>query len=206
MVGLAFASVPLYRAFCEATGFDGTPLRADKAPGAVAGQISVRFDANVHPGLPWRFEPVQNTVQHRAGRADADLLSRAEPHRAADHRPGGVQRDPRHGRQIFQEDPMLLLHRADAEAGRDRRHAGGVLRRSRDPEGPGHQGHPRDHLELHILPGGNRRPRPARAAAKANEGSFDEWPRPRTTIIIWSIPIPGRSSARSAAACCSAAR
>ncbi len=35
MVGLAFASSPLYRAFCEATGFDGTTQRADKAPGAV---------------------------------------------------------------------------------------------------------------------------------------------------------------------------
>ena len=53
MVGLAFASVPLYRLFCQATGFGGTTLRADRAPGAVAGQVGVRFDANVHPGLPW---------------------------------------------------------------------------------------------------------------------------------------------------------
>jgi cytochrome c oxidase assembly protein subunit 11 len=67
MVGLAFASVPLYRAFCQLTGFDGTPLRAEKAPGAIAGQIGVRFDANVHPGLPWKFEPVQNTVRIAPG-------------------------------------------------------------------------------------------------------------------------------------------
>ena len=67
MVGLAFASVPLYRAFCQLTGFDGTPLRAARAPGAVAGQIGVRFDANVHPGLPWRFEPVQNQVRIAPG-------------------------------------------------------------------------------------------------------------------------------------------
>ena len=57
MVGLAFASPALYRTFCSLTGFDGTPLRAEKAPGAVPGQVSVRFDANVHPGLPGRFEP-----------------------------------------------------------------------------------------------------------------------------------------------------
>ena len=63
MVGLAFASAPIYRAFCAATGFGGTPLRAERAPGPVPGQISVRFDANVHPGLPWRFEPEQRTVQ-----------------------------------------------------------------------------------------------------------------------------------------------
>lgn len=67
MTGLAFASVPLYRAFCELTGFDGTPRRAERAPGAVAGQIAVRFDANVHPGLPWRFEPEQNVVQTQPG-------------------------------------------------------------------------------------------------------------------------------------------
>ena len=69
MIGLAFASAPLYRAFCEATGFGGTPLRADAAPGAAMaeGQIGVRFDANVHPGLPWRFEPEQNTVRVEPG-------------------------------------------------------------------------------------------------------------------------------------------
>ena len=67
MVGLAFASVPLYRAFCSLTGFGGTPLRAERAPGAVAGQIGVRFDANVHPGLPWRFEPEQRTVRIAPG-------------------------------------------------------------------------------------------------------------------------------------------
>ena len=59
MLGLGFASVPLYRIFCQLTGFDGTPLRAEKAPGAVAGEIGVRFDANIQPGLPWRFEPAQ---------------------------------------------------------------------------------------------------------------------------------------------------
>ena len=62
MVGLAFASPALYRTFCSLTGFGGTPLRAEKAPGAVAGQVGVRFDANTHPGLPWRFEPEQTRV------------------------------------------------------------------------------------------------------------------------------------------------
>jgi cytochrome c oxidase assembly protein subunit 11 len=67
MLGLAFASVPLYRIFCEATGFGGTPLRAEQAPGAAAGQVGVRFDANIHPGLPWRFEPEQTTVRIKPG-------------------------------------------------------------------------------------------------------------------------------------------
>ena len=67
MVALVAVSPTLYRAFCEATGFNGTTLRADKAPGAVAGHVSVRFDSNVHPGLPWRFEPKQNTVSIAPG-------------------------------------------------------------------------------------------------------------------------------------------
>ena len=66
-LALAFASVPLYRAFCQLTGFDGTPLRAEKAPGAVAGEIGVRFDANVDPKLPWKFEPLQKQVRVHPG-------------------------------------------------------------------------------------------------------------------------------------------
>ena len=77
MVGLAFASAPLYRMFCEYTGFDGTPQRADRAPGAVAGQVGVRFDANVHPGLPWRFEPEQTTVRVKPG-AKTQIFYRAQ--------------------------------------------------------------------------------------------------------------------------------
>ena len=67
MVGLAFASVPLYRAFCQATGFGGTTQRAERAPGAIAGEIGVRFDANVDSKLPWRFEPVQERVRIHPG-------------------------------------------------------------------------------------------------------------------------------------------
>ena len=67
MLGLAFASVPLYRVFCQVTGFGGTTQTADAAPGAVAGQIGVRFDANIDPALPWKFEPVQETVRIHPG-------------------------------------------------------------------------------------------------------------------------------------------
>ena len=59
MVGLAFASVPLYRLFCQVTGFGGTTqVAAGAAPGAVARMIAVRFDANTSPALPWAFDPV----------------------------------------------------------------------------------------------------------------------------------------------------
>ena len=59
MVGLAYASVPLYRMFCQATGFGGTTQRVVSASPIVIDQtVTVRFDANVAPGLPWTFTPV----------------------------------------------------------------------------------------------------------------------------------------------------
>ena len=67
MVGVSFAAVPLYELFCDVTGFGGTPLRAEKAPGAVAGEVGVRFDANIDPKLPWRFEPIERTVRIAPG-------------------------------------------------------------------------------------------------------------------------------------------
>lgn len=77
MIGLAAASPTLYRTFCSLTGFGGTPLRAEVAPGAIAhGQVRVRFDANVHPGLPWRFEPEQTTVTVKPG-AQTKIFYRA---------------------------------------------------------------------------------------------------------------------------------
>lgn len=65
MVGLAFASVPLYRLFCQVTGFGGTTQRAEAAPEATPlnlAPVSVRFDANVNPKLPWAFAPVTPPV------------------------------------------------------------------------------------------------------------------------------------------------
>lgn len=67
MTGAAFGAVPLYRAFCQATGFDGTVRRADVAPAAaLARPITVRFDGNVR-GLPWRFAPEQVTQTVKIG-------------------------------------------------------------------------------------------------------------------------------------------
>ena len=58
MVGLSYASVPLYRIFCQVTGFNGTPKIVGEASTETAeGSIEVRFDANVNQGLPWYFRP-----------------------------------------------------------------------------------------------------------------------------------------------------
>lgn len=68
MVGLAFAAVPFYRAFCQATGFDGTPRRAETAAGVhpIDRTILVRYDTNVR-SLPWKFLPLAGESTVRIG-------------------------------------------------------------------------------------------------------------------------------------------
>src|SRR5687767_1880954 len=68
MAGLAFASVPLYRLFCQATGFGGTTQRATAAPTeSTPTVVTVRFDAKTAPDLPWEFRPLIGAVQVRPG-------------------------------------------------------------------------------------------------------------------------------------------
>jgi len=69
MGGLAFASEPLYRAFCQATGFGGTTQRVDNARSVEMSEksITVRFDATTNINLPWRFKPVQKQVTVKFG-------------------------------------------------------------------------------------------------------------------------------------------
>lgn len=68
MIGAAYAAVPLYAAFCKATGFAGTTQVARIASGVEgARRLTVRFDANVAPGLDWSFEPETASVTVRTG-------------------------------------------------------------------------------------------------------------------------------------------
>ena len=63
MVGLSFAAIPLYRLFCAATGYGGTPkIGLAAAPGANGQTIRVRFNADTNSGLPWKFGPDQTEV------------------------------------------------------------------------------------------------------------------------------------------------
>ncbi|HEV2818751.1 MAG TPA: cytochrome c oxidase assembly protein [Allosphingosinicella sp.] len=89
MAGLAYASVPLYRMFCEATGFAGTPLRdeAARAPGDAGRMISVRFDANTSPALPWRFAPVDT---HRDVAVGARSIALYTARNLSDHAVAGT--------------------------------------------------------------------------------------------------------------------
>jgi cytochrome c oxidase assembly protein subunit 11 len=69
MVGASYAAVPFYNWFCRATGFNGTTQVATSAPSAapLARKIAIRFDSNVAPGLPWKFEPEQTEIEVSIG-------------------------------------------------------------------------------------------------------------------------------------------
>lgn len=68
MLGLSYAAVPLYKLFCQVTGYGGTPQQADVAPAEILDRIiTVRFNADTMPELPWRFQPAQREVKLKIG-------------------------------------------------------------------------------------------------------------------------------------------
>jgi cytochrome c oxidase assembly protein subunit 11 len=68
MIGMAYAAVPLYKMFCQVTGYGGKTQRAEKqyAGRVLDRDIAVRFDANV-AGVPWDFQPVQRSITMKIG-------------------------------------------------------------------------------------------------------------------------------------------
>lgn len=77
MLALGFASVPLYRIFCEQTGFGGTTKRAAadvQVREATGHTMSIRFDSNVQPGMPWQFYPEHRTDTVTVGRKDMAIF------------------------------------------------------------------------------------------------------------------------------------
>ena len=68
MLALAYAAVPLYEIFCKATGFGGTPIVAQEGERPILPRtVTVRFDSNVDPNLPWRFQPLQREIKVKLG-------------------------------------------------------------------------------------------------------------------------------------------
>lgn len=68
MLGMSFAAVPLYKIFCQVTGYAGTTQRADDTTGTILDrQITVRFDANVSMSLDWEFKPEVRAIKLNIG-------------------------------------------------------------------------------------------------------------------------------------------
>jgi cytochrome c oxidase assembly protein subunit 11 len=68
MAGLSFAAVPLYRLYCQVTGYQGTTQKAEKGSDIVLDRVvKVHFDANTAAELPWTFEPMQSSLEVKVG-------------------------------------------------------------------------------------------------------------------------------------------
>ncbi len=68
MTSASFAAVPLYKLYCQVTGYGGTTQKAIAPSTTMLDRpITVRFDANVTPGMKWKFEPLQTTMEVKLG-------------------------------------------------------------------------------------------------------------------------------------------
>jgi len=80
MVGLSFAAVPLYRIFCQVTGFGGTPLRASVENTVILDEtVTVTFDASTDSTMPWVFKPVQKDMEIPIGKTGLAFYSAHNP-------------------------------------------------------------------------------------------------------------------------------
>jgi cytochrome c oxidase assembly protein subunit 11 len=77
MVGMAFAAVPLYKIFCQLTGYGGTTQQAERAPSAtLARELTIRFDANISNSLGWSFRPEKHAISVKVGEvAQVDFIA-----------------------------------------------------------------------------------------------------------------------------------
>ena len=76
MLGVVAASVPLYRLFCQVTGYGGTPrIVASDTAEANDGRMTVRFDSNVMPDMPWRFQPETTRMTVQLGETSLAVFS-----------------------------------------------------------------------------------------------------------------------------------
>lgn len=96
MLGVSFASVPLYQLFCQVTGYNGTTQRVDQVSDVVLDKsIKVTFDANVSSGLNWEFKPVERSITPKIG--ETVQISYTATNRAS---------VPTSGQAIFNVTPM----------------------------------------------------------------------------------------------------
>lgn len=120
MVGLSFAAVPLYRLFCQVTGYGGTPQRAETAPNEILDRtIRIRFDANVDRALPWSFKPVDRVIEVKIGETALAFFKAEEQIVEAGYRHCHLQCGAGECRALLRQDRMLLLQAANACAGRE---------------------------------------------------------------------------------------
>ena len=122
MVGLAYAAVPLYRLFCQVTGYHGTPQKADEGLRPVLDRVvTVRFDANVAAGLPGRSSRCRPSLEVKVGENTLAFYRATNISDKPTDGHGDLQRHARQPSALLQQARVLLLHRAAAGAGQSSR-------------------------------------------------------------------------------------
>ena len=138
MVGVSFAAVPLYRIFCQATGYGGTTRQADAGPGdgASTARSRVRFDANVGNGLGWSFRPRSREVDGQGRRGRRGRLS--SPRTAPTSATTGTavfNVTPDEAGAYFNKIDCFCFTEQTLQPGESAELAGDLLRRSGDRQG-----------------------------------------------------------------------
>ena len=208
MGGLTAASVPLYRLFCQATGYDGTTQRAESGPVKVIDRlVTVRFDANVAPGLNWQFYPMQRDVTLKLGEVTTIRYFAKNLSKRTITGNATFNVTPESTGSYFNKLECFCFTETTLAPGERPGDAGGLLRRSGNGRQRGNFVGAHDHAVLHLL---CRRRRTAgwppprqsgRAAAEqfaaaiaGHEGSKGrlKWRKPTrpTTTTTSSIPSP----------------
>ena len=138
MVGAAYAAVPFYNWFCRATGFNGTTQVATSAPtGApLSRKIAVRFDANVAPGLPWKFEPEQTEIEVNIGQVVTVFYAVTNQSARSTTALAAYNVAPLTVGAYFQKINCFCFTEQTMARGREARDARGVLCRSGAGRGP----------------------------------------------------------------------
>ena len=158
MVGLSYASVPLYRLFCQATGYQGATRTALRAPDAAsAATITVRLDANVNNTLPWSFAPEQPRGDDGAGRERDRGLSGEEPVGQADGRLRHLQCHARsNSGQYFNKIQCFCFTEHALKPGESAELPVTFFVDPKIRDNPDTADIRDDHALLHLLPGGRR--------------------------------------------------
>ena len=172
MVGVSFAAIPLYRVFCSFTGYAGTPqIGASVAPGATRHLITVRFNANTNPNLPWDFAPVQEEIRLPLGEEQLAFYTARNVAQTPITGVALYNVTPDTVGKYFHKTACFCFNQQTLAAGEFEGISAQLLGRSRDRQGSQHGRHRHDHAVLHVLPhargrGKGRRTGAGRAACR----------------------------------------
>ena len=69
MFFLTFAAVPLYKLFCQVTGYGGTPkiVNVKDQINVSEKKIKIEFNSDVNKKLNWSFKPEQRSIESKIG-------------------------------------------------------------------------------------------------------------------------------------------